>query len=276
MKCIFPNYGEDCQYYCQCIKPKCHFSHGCLKKTATFNHHQISSMYKTRIVTLRALYLWFSFEYNKDLQKKNSIILTGSTKSNTAIFLPKSTTTVLFLKKTFSYPVATEDSSICTHKLSDTTANYFPNNTNLLNNNVFVGFFGVFVLSFIVFVIAFIYLIFFRKKPNSIETKESEWKAPYQSLHLGPVGIQRTPYPVSSERSNADSAYLSPVFIQNESSDLQGHDRIPGPNMVSEEQALGRQRLIHDFPYAENEFTVTLVNQADHVYVEIADDSKEN
>lgn len=70
MKCIFPNYGEDCQYYCQCIKPKCHFSHGCLKKTATFNHHQISSMYKTRIVTLRALYLWFSFEYNKDLQKK--------------------------------------------------------------------------------------------------------------------------------------------------------------------------------------------------------------
>lgn len=57
---------------------------------------------------------------------------------------------------------------------------------------------------------------------------------------------------------------------------MQGHDRIPGPNMVSEEQALGRQRLIHDFPYAENEFTVTLVNQADHVYIEIADDSKEN
>lgn len=175
--------------------------------------------------------------------------------------------------------MATEDSSICTHKLSDTTVNYFPYNTNLLNNNVFVGFFGVFVLSFIVFVIAFIYLIFFRKKPNSIETKESELKAPYQSLHLDPVRIQSTPYPVSSERSNADSAYLSPVFIQNENGNtsyLQGHDIIPGPNMVSEEQALSSQRLIHDFPYAENEFTVTLVNQADHVYIEIADDSEEN
>lgn len=141
-----------------------------------------------------------------------------------------------------------------------------------------MGLFGVFVLSFIVFVIAFIYLIFFRKKPNSIETKESEWKAPYQSLHLDSVGIQNTPYPVSSERSNADSAYLSPVFIQNDNGNtsyLQGHDIIPGPNMVSEEQALGSQGLIHDFPYAENEFTVTLVNQADHVYIEIADDSEE-
>lgn len=142
-----------------------------------------------------------------------------------------------------------------------------------------MGFFGVFVLSFIVFVIAFIYLIFFRKKTNSTAIKEIEWNAPYQSLHFDPVGIQSTRYPESSERLNADSSYLSPVFIQNENGNtsyLQGHDRIPGPNMVSEEQALGRQRLIHDFPYAENEFTVTLVNQADHVYIEIADDSKEN
>lgn len=46
--------------------------------------------------------------------------------------------------------------------------------------------------------------------------------------------------------------------------------------MVSEEQTLSRQRLSHDFSYAENEFTVTLVNQADHVYIEIADDSEEN
>lgn len=175
--------------------------------------------------------------------------------------------------------MATEDSSICTHKLSDTTVNYFPNNNNLLNNNVFVGFFGVFVVSFIVFVVAFIYLIFFRKKPNSIEIKASEWKAPYQSLHLDAVGIQSTPYPVSRERSNADSAYLSPVFNQNDNVNtgtLQGHDIIPGPNVVSEEQALGRQRLIHDYPYAENEFNLSLVNRADHVYIEIAENNEES
>lgn len=175
--------------------------------------------------------------------------------------------------------MATEDSSIRTHKRSETTVNYLPNNTNLLNNNVFVGFFGVFVFSFIVFVVAFIYHIFFRKKTNSTEVKEIEWKAPYQSLHLDTVGIQSTPYPVSRERSNADSTYLSPVFNQNvngNTSDLQGHDIIPGPNVVSEEQALGRQRFIHDFPYAENDFNVTLVNRADDVYIEIADSSEEN
>lgn len=175
--------------------------------------------------------------------------------------------------------MATEGSSIRTHKRSETTVNYLPNNINLLNNNVFVGFFGVFVLSFIVFVVAFIYLIFFRKKTNSTEIKEIEWKAPYQSLHLDTVGIQSTPYPVSRERSNVDITYLSPIFNQNvnsHTSDLQGHDIIPGPNVISEEQALGRQRFIHDFPYADNEFNGALVNQADHVYIEIADSSEEN
>lgn len=174
----------------------------------------------------------------------------------------------------------TEDSSLCTHKRSNTTVNYFPNNTNVLYNKFFfVGFLGVFVLYFIVFVVAFIYLILFRKNPNSIEIKESEWKAPYQSLHLETVGIQSTPYPVSREQSNADSTYLSPGFNQNvngNTSDLQGHDIIPGPNVVSEEQALGRQRFIHDFPYAKNEFNVTLANRADHVYIEITDSSEEN
>lgn len=77
--------------------------------------------------------------------------------------------------------------------------------------------------------------------------------------------------------SFADFPYLSPVFNQNgNTSDLQEHDIIPGPNVVSEEQALGRQRLINDNPYAENEFNVSLVNHADHVYIEIANNSEES
>lgn len=51
--------------------------------------------------------------------------------------------------------------------------------------------------------------------------------------------------------------------VNGNTSDLHGPDIIPGPNVVSEEQALDRQSLIHDFPYAGNEFNVTLVNRAD-------------
>lgn len=83
----------------------------------------------------------------------------------------------------------------------------------------------------------------------------------------------------SRERSNADSAYLSPVFNQNENGNtgaLQGHSIIHGLNVVPEEQALGRQRFIHDIPYAENDIDVPLDNRTDHVYIEIADDSEEN
>lgn len=225
--------------------------------------------------------MWFSFNNHKWSTNPNFLkqFSTGSTKNLSATFSPTSTT-VSFSNKTFSYPVATEDSSICTHKPSDTTMDNFPNNNNLLNNNVFVGLFGIFVLFFVVFVVVLIYLIFSRKKPNSSRVNESEWKAPYQSLQLGTVGIQSTSYHEPLERSNADSAYLSPVFNQNESvnsNDVQEHGIIHGLNVVSEELDLSRQRLIHDdHTFAENELNVFQANQTDHVYIEIAEGNEEN
>lgn len=82
---------------------------------------------------------------------------------------------VLFLNKMVLYLVVIEDLLICIYKLSDIIVDNFFNNNNLLDNNVFVGFFGIFVLFFVVFVVVFIYFILFWKKLNLNRVKEREW-----------------------------------------------------------------------------------------------------
>lgn len=177
---------------------------------------------------------------------------------------------------TFSYQHTTEDSSAYLHKISDTTVQNISSSKDLLKNDVFVGLFGVFVLFFIVFVVANIYRKFFRQKLVTSQFKESEWHAQYQSLSIDGIG---TASPVAQVQPNADSSYLYPVFSRNEdvnTGDLQGHDIRHGLNVVSEELALGRQRFIHDSLYAENELNVSQTGRADHVYIEIAENSEEN
>lgn len=190
-------------------------------------------------------------------------------------FLTTSTTASLS-NKTFSYQQTTEDSSVNLQKISDTTVINVPNSNDLLKNDVFVGLFGVFVLFFIVFVVANIYRKFFRQKLVTSRFKESEWHAQYQSLNIDGIG---TASPVAQVQPNADSSYLYPMFSRNEdvnTGDLQGHDIRHGLNVVSEELALGRQRFIHDSLYAENELNVFQAGRADHVYIEIAENSEEN
>lgn len=41
-KCIYPFFGEDCQYVCHCPKDDCHFSHGCLPRAETVSYQKIS------------------------------------------------------------------------------------------------------------------------------------------------------------------------------------------------------------------------------------------
>lgn len=178
--------------------------------------------------------------------------------------------------KTFSYQHTTEDSSVYLHKISDTTVQNISSSNDLLKNDVFVGLFGVFVLFFIVFVVANIYRKFFRQKLVTSRFKESEWHAQYQSLNIDGIG---TASPVAQVQPNADTSYLYPVFSRNEdvnTGDLQGHDIRHGLNVVSEELALGRQRFIHDSLYAENELNISQAGRADHVYIEIAENSEEN
>lgn len=147
---------------------------------------------------------------------------------------------------------------------------------DLLKNDVFVGLFGVFVLFFVFFVVANIYRKFIRQKLVTSQFKESECHAQYKSLNIDETS---TASPAAQVQLNADSSYLFPVFSRNENDntgDLQGHDIRFGLNVVSEELALGRQRFIHDASYAENELNVSLAGQADHVYIEIAENSEEN
>lgn len=95
---------------------------------------------------------------------------------------------------------------------------------------------------------------FFRQKLVTSQFIESEWHAQYQSLNIDGIG---TAFPVAHVQLNTDySHYLSPVFTRNgndNTCDLQGHDIGHGLNVVSEEQAFGRQRFIPDSSYAENE-----------------------
>lgn len=176
----------------------------------------------------------------------------------------------------FSYQHTIEDSSVYLLKISDSTVKNISSSNDLLKNDVFVGLFGVFVLFFIVFVVANIYRKFFRQKLVTSQSKESECHAQYKSLNIDETS---TASPAAQVHLNADSSYLFPVFSRNENDntgDLQGHDIRFGLNVVSEELALGRQRFIHDASYAENELNVSLAGQADHVYIEIAENSEEN
>lgn len=175
-----------------------------------------------------------------------------------------------------SYQHTIEDSSVYLQKISDSTLKNISSSNDLHKNDVFVGLFGVFVLFFIVFVVANIYRKFFRQKLVTRQFKESECHAQYKSLNIDETS---TASPAAQVQLNADSSYLFPVFSRNENDntgDLQGHDIRFGLNVVSEELALGRQRFIHDASYAENELNVSLAGQADHVYIEIAENSEEN
>lgn len=203
------------------------------------------------------------------------LLLIGSTKIYAETYLATSTTASLS-NKTFSYQYTTEDSSVSLQKKSDTTVKHISSSNDLLKNDVFVGLFGVFVLFFIVFVVANIYRKFFRQKLVTSQFKESEWHAQYQSLNIDGIDAAS---PVAQVRLNADSSYLHPVFSRNENNnigDLQGHDIRHRLNVVSEELASGRQRFIHDSSYTENELNVSLAGRADHVYIEIAENSEEN
>lgn len=203
------------------------------------------------------------------------MISIGSTKIYAEPFLASSTTDSLS-NKTFSYQYTTEDSSVYLQKISGTTVKSISSSNDLLKNDVFVGLFGVFVLFFIVFVVTNIYRKFFRQKLVTSQFKESEWHAQYQSLNIDGIGTASS---VAQVQLNADSSYLFPVFSRNENyntRDLQGHNIGHGLNVVSEELALGRQRFIPDSSYAENELNVSLAGRADHIYIEIAENSEEN
>lgn len=96
------------------------------------------------------------------------------------------------------------------YQLGDTTLSNFPTNSDLLKNNIVIGFIGVFAFSFAVFVLAYICFKCFRKTANPSGQKENERQAQYKSMAFQAVDHEGT-YREIEEPVDVESAYLSPV-----------------------------------------------------------------
>lgn len=95
----------------------------------------------------------------------------------------------------------------------------------------------------------------------------NEWQAQYKSLRFDAVEPKITIQPEPHGHVNPDSAYLSPVFSQNERNELHGlvENRSRHENEdISQETPLHEQRIVP---------IVMQDNVHDHVYIEITEDN---
>lgn len=96
------------------------------------------------------------------------------------------------------------------YQLSDTTLSDLPTNSDLLKNNIVIGFIGVFAFSFSIFVLAYICFKCFRKTAHPNAQKKKERQVQYKSMTFEAVNIEDA-YREIEEPVNYESAYLSPV-----------------------------------------------------------------
>lgn len=97
----------------------------------------------------------------------------------------------------------------------------------------------------------------------------NEWQAQYKSLRFDAVEPEITIHQEPHRHVNPDSAYLSPVFSQNERNELHGlvENRSRHENEeISQETPLHEQRILP---------IVMQDNVPDHVYIEITEDNVE-
>lgn len=92
-----------------------------------------------------------------------------------------------------------------------------PTNSDLLNNNIVIGFIGVFAFSFAIFVLSYIcfilsYICFkcWQKTANPTEQNENKRQAQYKSMTLEAVILEDT-YRETEESVDIEPAYLSPI-----------------------------------------------------------------
>lgn len=97
----------------------------------------------------------------------------------------------------------------------------------------------------------------------------NEWQAQYKSLRFDAVEPEATIQPEPHRHVNPDSAYLSPVFSQNERNELHGlvENRSKYENEeISQETPLQEQRIV---PIVMQDID----NVHDHLYIEITEDN---
>lgn len=85
-----------------------------------------------------------------------------------------------------------------------------PTNSDLLNNNIVIGFIGVFAFSFAIFVLSYICFKCWRKTANPTGQNENKRQAQYKSMTLEAVILEDT-YREIEESVDIEPAYLSPI-----------------------------------------------------------------
>lgn len=197
---------------------------------------------------------------------------TGSTKTYSTQF---STifSTILMLNKTEFFQSETTDFLKPSTKTSDTTKNILLQNNDLLKNSALINLFGVFVLVCSIFVIAYIYFKCHRKNHNASGINQNEGQAQYKLLSLAALDTRNTAYSEQQASSNTDPMYLSPVFSSTESREIHGFQenepRLDN-NEVLEENTIDRQGSNHNDTYTEIDPTISLDDQAEQFYRELA------
>lgn len=180
------------------------------------------------------------------------------------------------LNKTVYFPPVTTDFPKSTTKSSGTTKNnYSHKNSDLLKNSVVIILFGIFVIICSIFVIAYIYFKCSKKKHNASRINQNEGQAQYKLLSLAALDTRNAAYPEQQAPSNTDPTYLSPVLSPSESSEIsrfqENQSRLDN-NEVLNEPTVSSQGLSHNDTYTEIEQTISLDDQTEHFYSEMAQD----
>lgn len=182
----------------------------------------------------------------------------------------------MLLNKTVYFSPVTTNFPTSTTEISGTTKdNYSHKNSDLLGNSVVIILFGIFVMICSIFVIAYIYFKCLRKNHSTIGINQNELQAHYKLLNLPAPETQSSDYLEQRVQLDADPTYLSPVFSSTESNQIpvfqENESRIDS-NEDLEEPTVSRQRLRYNNTNIEIEPTISLEDQTEHFYSEIAQD----
>lgn len=163
-----------------------------------------------------------------------------------------------------SYPAVVKILSTDVNKVGGTTLVQ----TDLLKNNIIIGFIGFFVISFFIFVLTYMYFKCFRKATQTIHVQEGKAQAQYTSLNFDPVEQHSLVHlePPSRFTTNADSMYLSPVFSRNESSE----QRCSSKNEdILQDTTLHGQEIGLETSQLHNKQNLSEEDEQGNVYIEI-------
>lgn len=187
-----------------------------------------------------------------------------------AFSTPPSVTTEIV---TSLHPTFTRDISEGVSKVSVTFGNNLNKDNDIFKNNyvffVIIVLIGIFVLFFAFFVIAYIYLKCFRKLSNSRKVMETDLQAQYKSLDFESMVSDATVHQVNLEQRGrlvSESAYLSPVFVRNES--------YIEPQCEHENETRRCLTVGQQITNKENNITASPDDQIENVYIEITDDEE--